>query len=72
MKEDPTNTPPSEADPLDLIVPESIPGALFRRVADKLHDFYPASKRKAERAAVAVLEESIKYYEAVLAEEEGQ
>lgn len=52
------------------MIPESIPGVLFNAVADKVHDIYPASRKKAERCALVVLETMIAYYEAV-AKEEG-
>lgn len=52
------------------VIPEIIPGALFNAVADRLHELYPMSRKKAERAAVAVLETTIQFYEAAAREED--
>ena len=57
-------------DPLEATPPEGIPGALFVAFVERLHDHYPASKRKAERVAVNLLELLTEFYAKVAAEEE--
>ena len=57
-------------DPLEITPPEGIPGELFKAFAERLYDHYPASKRKAERVAVNLLEVLTAYYAAVAAAEE--
>lgn len=45
----------------------AIPGTLFNAVSARILDFYPASARKSERCAVAVLEVVEKFYEQLAA-----
>lgn len=50
-------------DPLKITPPAGIPGVLFARMAERLYDHYPASKRKAERVTVNLLELLTEFYE---------
>lgn len=59
-----------DLDILNITPPAGIPGALFNAYVDKLHDLYPASRRKAERAAVLLLTISVEFYEKLLEAEE--
>lgn len=56
-------------DPLTTTPPAGIPGVLFAKMVERLHDHYPASKRKAERVVVNLLELQIEFYEQVVADE---
>jgi hypothetical protein len=59
----------NEDDPLDFAVPAGIPGVLFNNLADELFKHYPASKRKAKRVTVKLLEVLMSHYEEVAAQE---
>lgn len=68
-----------EPDILDFTLPESIPGALFDALVEKLVSLYkpgttiitPAGATlRAKHAALAVLETALAYYEAVAKEDD--
>lgn len=59
-----------DKDILDSTVKAGIPGALFGAIADVISKAYPLSRRKAQLTALAVIEETIKFYEAVAEEDE--
>lgn len=59
-------------DILGVTPPEMVPGNLFNAMVDKLHEFYPVSKKKAARAVVALLMLQVSYYEVAVEAEDGE